>query len=169
MIELKRVCPECCADTLLVELVLQRGKPAHYNGITEAIDAVIKHKTNSFTIGLVDTDKFRREPPQMARFSEVVEDRLQDQGLVVVKMPDTNKHLIRLHPKFEHWIWKLADECAISPKDYQFDSIKALENATKTQQVFENKVFRKFVNEVIKCNPPAIQTLGIWLGKVFEY
>ncbi len=169
MIELKRIFPECCADTILVEKILQRGMPAHYKGINKVGSALDSYEGGDFIIGLVDTDKFKRPDPKIEQFTELVEDKLHDQQLLIKRLPETNKYVIRIHPEFEPWIWNLAFQCDIDPKDeqYGFETIEKLNDATKTEEAFENIKLKKFINAIVQKNPPAIQTLRLWLSKVF--
>ncbi len=123
MIEITRVFPECDADTLFVELLLQKGKPSHYHGITNTTKAILKSKRTDFIIGVVDTDKFKRDNADIKSFSEVVTNRLNDENLLVIKLPNTNKHIIRLHPAFERWIWEVAKKCGVNPGEFGFNDL----------------------------------------------
>ena len=147
MIEVKRVFPECWADTMLVELILQRGRPAHYHGINNVGIALHKYKGGDFVIGLVDTDKFKRKDPKIELFTFEVENRLHDHQLIIKQIPETNKYIIRIHPEFESWIWNLAIQCDIDPKDaeYGFDTIGKLADASKAEDAFDNKKLKKFI------------------------
>lgn len=167
MIEVKNIFPECEADTLLVTLILQRGPAGHRKGITKVQAALQENDTNNFIIGVIDTDKFKRESSYkyIQEFTEIVEDKLKDENLLVVKKPGTNKHIIRIHPVFEKWIWNLAIECGAQPSDYGFDSLKSLTDATKQQKVSEHIELKKFINKIVSLNPPPIQTLRNWLMK----
>ena len=85
MIEVKRIYPECNADTLLVELILQRGRPAHYAGISKVSAALERSRNDIYTVGLIDTDKFKRNPTYIDNFTEIVDDKLADQNILVQK------------------------------------------------------------------------------------
>ena len=175
MIELKRIFPECCADTILVEKILQRGRPAHYHGINNVGEALCNYGGGEFIIGLIDTDKFKRKDPKIGLFTALVTDELHDQKLMhdqkilIRRLPETNKYIIRIHPEFEPWIWDLAAQCSIDPGDpeYGFDTLVKLGEATKTEEAFNNPKLKKFINAVVLQNPPPIQTLRFWLSKVF--
>lgn len=168
MIELKRIFPECNADTMLAELILQRGKPAHYKGISKVCNALINFDGAKFTIGIVDTDKFKRDAGLIHKFSEEVENKMNPEGLLIKKIPSSNKYVIRLDPGFEKWIWQQAEVCSISPRDYGFNSVEDLMKAAKQNEVAEHRELKGFVNAVVQANPPAIQTMRKWLGKVLE-
>ena len=168
MIELKRIFPECNADTMLAELILQRGKPAHYKGITKVCNALINFDGGEFAIGIIDTDKFKRDDGPINKFSEEIENKINTEGLVIRKIPLSNKHVIRLHPGFEKWIWGLSEQCDITPSDYGFNTIEDLMRASKQNQAGEHKNLKKFVNDIVASNPLAIQTLRTWLQKVFD-
>jgi hypothetical protein len=168
MIEVKKIYPECNADTLLVELILQRGKPAHYAGISKVAAALEKSRDDIFVIGLVDTDKFKNNPPLIDKFTEIVDDRIENENIIVLKIPNTNKHIIRINPAFEKWAWNTAQDCGIMPATYGFDTIDKLIAIAKPYGVFEDSNFKKFVNAIIQANPPQVQTLRNWLSKVFE-
>ncbi len=168
MIEVKRVFPECNADTLLSELILKRGTPAHYKGVSKVSKALKKYENaEHFIIGVIDTDKFQREDNYILEFTETVENKLIKEGLIIKKLPKTNKHLIRIDPEFEPWMWKIAKECGINPKTYGYNSLTEFYKASKREEVVQNKNFKKMINDIIKANPPAIQTLRKWLEKVF--
>jgi hypothetical protein len=173
MIQLKRVFPECDADTLLVELILQRGTPMHSHGITKVANAIVKYDHAAhFIIGLIDTDKFKNDEniPNIKKFSEEVDNRIETEGLLIKKIPGTNKHVIRIHPDFEPWLWNIASECDLNPADaeYGFDTYETFRNASKRYGIRNDQRFKKFVNAIVMQNPPAIQTLRNWLEKVFE-
>ncbi|MBI3510875.1 MAG: hypothetical protein HY064_09425 [Bacteroidetes bacterium] len=168
MIELKRVFPECYSDTLLVELILQRGKPGHRKGISKVVKALIDYEpSHEFIIGIADTDKFKRDAhnPLLSHF-EIFEDRFETDGLRIFRKPNTQKYLIRLNPAFESWIWKQASICKIKPEEFGFHNLEDLINASKDNAVEENSKLKSFVSEVIKKNSPAIKTLREWLVKV---
>ena len=165
MIELKNIFPECNVDTFLVQLIFDWQIPGHRFGITEVAKALETHSGTDFVIGLIDTDKFKREPRFIKDFVEILHKALDDEGIIVQKIPGTNKHIIRLHPGFERWIWKAAATCGIDPRKYGFNEWKLLRAATKQQNVSENDKVAGFIKEVIEANPPAIQTLRHWLSK----
>ncbi len=169
MIEVKRIIPECNADTLLVELIMQRGKPGHRNGKTEVLKALEEFDDDTrFIIGLIDSDKFKRTYNYCDEFTITREDKVTDQGLLIKQHSNSNKYLIFVCPAFEKWILQLAEENGINPSDYGYDSFESLCNASKRNEIREDKDFKKFVNAVIQKNPPAIATLKRWFEKVFE-
>ena len=165
MIDIKRIFPECNADTLLVELVLQRGTPSHYHGINNLGKALVRYQKNDFIIGVADTDKFKRKDPNIDKFTVCVVNKLPEENLIVYQLPESNKHIIRIHPEFEPWIWDLAKKTGIDPLRFGFDTYKKFEKAAKDEDLYDNKDLKKFVNAVIQQNPPAIQTLRYWLSK----
>lgn len=163
MIDIKNILPECNADTMLVELILQRGKPPHYHGINNVGKELVTRNTGRVVIGVVDTDRFKRPDPNISRFTEVVEDKLATEGLLFLKLPATTKHLIRIDPDFEPWIWKLAQDNDLAGT-YGFNKLNDVIEAAKTLKVMENANFKKFVNSIVTANPTAIQTLRTWLS-----
>jgi len=165
MIDVKRIFPECHADTLLVELILQRGTPKHFHGINNVGIALMKYPKNDFIIGIIDTDKFKRKDPNIELFTTTISDKLHDEKLIIKQQPKTNKYIIRLAPEFEPWVWELAKKCNIAPGDFGFDTIKKLKNVAKDENAAANKNLKKFLNAIIQANPPAIQTLRYWLSK----
>jgi hypothetical protein len=173
MSELERIFPECCSDTLLVELILRRKSPMHFHGISAVTKNMVNyHNSSIFTIGVVDTDKFKRDKdnPNIQEFSETVEDRIANEGLLIIKIPSTNKHLIRIHPRFEPWFWAMASKCGVIPSvsEYGFSSFDDFFNASKRNNASEDKGFKKFINAVVINKPAPIQTLSYWLNKVYE-
>jgi hypothetical protein len=170
MIELKRIIPECNADSMLAELILQRGKPRHCKGISKVLRDLEKDYATNFVIGIIDTDKFKRENlyPYLQKF-KVIEDKMKPEGLLILNIPETNKYIVRLNPGFERWIWRLSTECNLNPADseYGFNSIEDLKSAAKQNELVENENLKKFVNKIVSLNPPPIQTLRKWLEKVF--
>jgi len=165
MIDVQRIFPECFADTLLVELILQRGAPRHYHGINNVGIALMKYPRNDFIIGIIDTDKFKRTDSNIDLFTITIADKLHDEKLIIKRQPGTNKYIIRLAPEFEPWIWELAAKCNIPPGDFGFNTLKKLSAISKDDDAAANKNFKKFINAVITANPPPIQTLRYWLNK----
>lgn len=164
MISIKRIFPECNADTLLVELVLQRKWAYHCHGINEVGIELNKHYRGKFIIGLVDNDKFIRPEPRLKLYTDIVVDKKQDEGLIIKKEPDTEKHVIVLHPAFERWLWKLAvDNNCIGLNG--INSFEDLKSETKSNKVNDNQKLIDFIKVIVNANPPAIQTLRTWLEK----
>ena len=163
MIEVKRIFPECYADTLLVKLILQRGNPAHYKGIHNVAAALQKHQNHTqFTVGLIDKDKVKNASNYIKKFIVVFE---QD-NLAILNLPGTQIYLIQLNPAFEKWLLAAAGSCGISlPNDYIFEHFK---RDAKDINVEDISRCKKFINSVVEANPPAIQTLKFWLEKVFQ-
>jgi hypothetical protein len=166
MIEVKRVLPECFSDTLLVELILKRGRPGHRKGISNVVkDLIDDNRNHEFIIGIADTDKFKRENPNLKQF-EIIDNKLVEEGLLILKKPGTEKHLIRIDPEFELWIWKIAGQCEINTAEFGFNSLNDLYQASKNKDVDQDQNMKAFINKVIQKNPPAIKTLREWLVKV---
>ncbi len=169
MIELKRVVPECNADTLLVELILRQGRAGHRHGITEVAKELQRHDDAvTYRVGLVDTDKFRREHPLVLAFSEHVCDKLADFGILICKIPDTNIHLIRLHPEFESWIWNMAIKYEIQSAEFGIYTFTDLDKACKRNLVREDVGLKAFINAIVQHDSEEIRLLRHWLRKVFE-
>ena len=168
MINLKRIIPECCADTFLVSRLFQQEMIADYNGIGDVANALKQFPTDDYIIGLIDTDKFKRDPNYIKQFSEIVEDKLVDEGLLVNKLPGTNKHIIRLHPAFEKWILSVAAKCNVDAAKFGFDTLDRLCKATKKIDVVHNDKVQIFLDEIIQKDPPGIQTLRYWLSKAID-
>jgi len=121
-------------------------------------------KNNSvFVVGLVDNDKAEKTPPFLRKF-DVIQNT---DDLIILKEKESEKHLIKLVPAFEKWIWKVASDCDIPPSQYGYNKWEDIKNITKTDAVFMNGNFKKFINAVIDKDPPPIQTLRFWLSKVF--
>ncbi len=166
MINIKRIFPECCADTFLVSLLFQQEMLPDYDGIGDVANAMNAYPGEEFIIGLIDTDKFKRPDPKYLReFTEVVDDKLDSEGVIVMKMPGTNRHIIRLHPAFEKWALATAQSCGIYPEKYRFETFKKLAKEAKKLEVAKNKDIEAFLMDIINRNPPAIQTLRFWLEK----
>lgn len=167
MIEVKRIFPECNADTLLIELILQRGKPAHYKGNSKVAKALEKiANTQGAVIGIVDSDKFKRNPPYLSKFDLTVVDKIESEGLLLKQISGKEQYLIFVCPRFENWIWKCAIECGVDPSQYNFFNILDLESSSKRNQLREDKELKRFVNAIVLKNPEPIQTFRSWLHKV---
>ena len=164
MIGLKRIFPECDADTLLVQLIHQRGLPVHCKGIHKVANSLERFTNNTqFVIGLIDNDKMKNQPTFIRKF-KVLEENAEQQ-LTILHLPETEKYIARLNPAFEKLILSAAEVCNIQRAQYGFDSFEKFRNAAKDEGVYDNKNFKKFINAVIEANPPAIQTLRYWLNK----
>ncbi len=165
MIELKKIFSECFVDTLLVRLIVGNHTSVHRAGITEVAKGLTEYEEDNFIIGVIDTDKFKRDPPSILAFSEEVANLLQSEGLIIKKVPDCPKYVIRLHPAFERWIWRTAQICKIDTTRYGYNRWQDLKKIAKTEDVYDNINLVSFIKEVIEANPPAIQTLRYWLNK----
>lgn len=168
MIDIKRIFPECNADTLLIELVMRKGRPPHYKGCTNVAKA-LNHlgNKNRFATGLIDKDKFKNTPTYFGSFV-VKEDKEKTEGLILKHLPDTQLHIILICKEFEPWLLARAAECGVDPKKYGFESIKKLEKASKPESSPDRVQFKDFLSEVIGKNPPSIQTLRKWLTLALE-
>jgi hypothetical protein len=148
MIEVKRIFAECCADTLFVELLLQRGKSTHCGGITEVAKALENFRTNEVVIGFIDTDKFKRDPPFIRKFTEDLGGNFEDENIAVKRIPNTQKYIVRLHPEFEDWIWALCEKFNIDTSKYGYQTIEHLTNDTKNGRGFyqrqTEKIYKRY-------------------------
>ena len=163
--KLKRIFPECDADTLFVKLLLQRGLPNHQKNIHKVAKALELHGDDSlFVIGLVDNDKVKNVPTYLKGFAEI-ENNKKEEGLTILNLEGTEKYIVRLHPAFEKWILFVAKSCGIRPEDYGYSDFEKLRSESKGDGVYNNIALNKFIKAVINANPPAIQTLRYWLNK----
>jgi len=166
--KIERIYPECNADTMLVQLILQRGLPIHCKNIHKVAKSLENFSNNNlFIIGVIDDDKSKNVPTYIKGFKvfENNENKIKEECLAILNLPGTNKYVIRLHPAFEKWILFVAESCGINPANYGFDNFEKIKAAAKGPDVYDNKDFKKFVNAIIQQNPPAIQTLKFWLDK----
>lgn len=167
MIDVKRIFPECNADTLLIELLLERGKPAHYKGISKVAEAIKRIQNNNLpVVGIIDNDKFNYSP-YIKEFIEK-ENKIETDGLLLKQLPGTQKFLIFISPAFERWIWKQAEESNIRPIRFGYNTITDLCGASKSNEIREDANFKKFVNKVVRSNCRSIQTLKEWLIQIID-
>ena len=160
---LTRILPECYADTLLVELILQRGTPNHQKNIHNVAKSLESYNNHTlFVIGIVDNDKAKNVPSYINKF-EVIHDKIGDEKLAILNLSGTEKYIVRLYPAFERWLWFVAESCSVNPGDYGFANFEKLRSGSKGEGVYDNIELKKLINAVILKNPPAIQTLRSWL------
>ena len=168
MIEIKRIFPECWADTLLVELLLERGKPAHYYGISKVDKALKLSGEDGLPIyGLVDSDRFKNTPTFISEFV-VLEDYSDQYGLILKQFPNSLKYIVVVCPGFERWIWERARETGVHPKEYGYSSIEDLKKSSKSTRIDHDANFKKFVNKIVRSENAAIRVLRSWLSQVFD-
>ncbi len=167
MVELKNIFPECDADTLLVELITQRGHPNHCKGISKVSTALKNNsESNGFFIGIVDSDKFKRivDDKYLQNFTEELYNfKEQDEGIVLKRIPNKHHYILFIHKEFEPWVWKQAKLAQINTEEYGFSDLKSLYRESKHYRTNESQKFKKFVNAVVKANPPGVQFLKKWL------
>lgn len=166
MISNKNVLPECHADSLLVQLITQRGFPRHLKGKDNVDIELGKLKDiDDIVIGMVDSDKFTSDIKykNIELFSEVVVDSIHLNGLLLRKIPNNNKYIIFIHPEFEPWILNQAAEAGIEINNYGYNSLGDIIRAAKDHECSENRNFKKFVNAVVLSNPNGIQLLRKWI------
>ena len=165
--KLRRIFPECDADTLLVKLLLQRGFPNHQKNIHKVAKALELHNDDTlFVIGLVDNDKAKNVPTYLNGFTEVINHK-KEEGLTILRLEGTEKYIIRLHPAFERWILFVAENCGINPAEFGYGNFEKLRSESKGDSVYDNIALNRFIKAVIHKNPPAIQTLRYWLNKAY--
>jgi len=163
--KLKRILPECDADTLFVKLLLKRGLPNHQKNIHKVAKALELHQDQTlFVIGVIDNDKAKNVPTYIKGFTELV-NKEPEEGLAILNLAGTEKYIIRLYPAFEKWILFVAESCDVDPGEFGFYNFEKLRNESKGDGVYNNIPLNKFIKAVISKNPPAIQTLRFWLNK----
>ena len=193
MIGVKRIFPECHADTLLVKLILQRGSPVHYEGIPNVAIAMKKiTSTNVIIIGVVDDDKYETLPTFIREFKPIPNESyiashgltfdgnshelvdfiqshrktIEQQNLIILQYPGTQKYLIKLKPAFEKWLLATGRVCNIHLEDTKYKGhFKKFRDDAKDSEVYFNTELKKFINSIVLANPPAIETLKFWLNK----
>ena len=171
MIELKNIFPECYADTLLVQLIKQGGRPNHQHGISEVSRALKSRSDNNQTlIGIVDLDKAKNiaENKYLMEFTEVILNGKDDQAsLILKKHPSKSHYLIFVHKEFEHWIWSQAKLGGVDTKTFGFNTLDELYQISKSYRTSTNsnagQRFKKFVNAVVIADPPGVALLKKWL------
>jgi hypothetical protein len=168
MIDIKNIFPECDSDTLLVQLITQRGFPNHCKGISKVSKALEKHKdaVDRFLIGMVDSDNFKRinDDKYLRNFSELIQDlKDNEEGVVLKKIPNKRHYLIFIHTEFEPWAWKQANLAGINALEYGFSGIEEFYKESKHNRTLGSLKFKKFVNAIVMAEPPGIKFLKEWL------
>ncbi len=167
MIDVKNIFPECDADTLLVELIINRGKPNHKKGISEVTKALdMFQNNNSRLVGLVDYDKlkYQNQNKYLVNFSEIILDQKnEDEGLIIKKIPNKQHFLIFVFKEFEPWIWKQAQLAKIDSTEFGIKNLDELYKLSKHYRNIGNANFKKFVNAVVSANPMGIELLRSYL------
>lgn len=170
MINITNVFPECYADTLLVELIMDRKYPHHCKGVPKVNHELKERKdANGVLIAVVDTDrdKYVEEYKHLVLFEEKVNKRNEDEGLALKKLPNKEHYVIFVHTKFETWIWKQADLAGINKVDFDLRSIEDLYSVSKHYNTNADsptgRNFKRFVNAVVQAAPPGVTLLKKWL------
>lgn len=171
MIELKRIIPECDADTLLVELLFMRGRAGHRKGISNTVKAVIDYPTNQTVIGICDTDKFKRDRdnPNIKLFSNSILRLPNEFGFTINNIPDTNKYLVRINPEFESWIWDIIKKNNISIESHGISTLEEFYMITKHFRTNQDPRLKRLLLSIINHTPTPkeIYQLREFLSKVF--
>lgn len=171
MIGIKNIFPECDADTLLVELITNRGRANHGKGFTKVLSALQKRsESKDVLIGVIDSDKFPNKGRTIyfEEFSGVIFSGINAAENVELRKHVTKPHyLVFIHPKFEPWIWKQAKLADVNTADFGYGSVLDLEKVSKhygTRAASQSgQQFKKFVNAIVQANPPGIILLKRWL------
>lgn len=168
MIDIKNIFPECFSDTLLVELILNRGKANHKKNISKVVNALKdKSDSNEKLVGVVDYDVFKKTfiyNKYLNVFSQIVEDKESlDASLRILKIPTKNHFVIFIKPEFEPWIWKQAELANVKNFDFNIKDLEDLYKKSKHQKNGINLDLKKFVNAVVMANPPGIKLLREYL------
>ncbi len=165
MIDIRRVYPECFADTLLIELIFNT-RAWHLKGINNVADQLERFQNISLPIvGIIDKDKFTRIPDYIKSFKEIE----HKHSLILMQLEKTKKFIVQLDPAFEKWIIEAGASCGITLVGTVYErDFKAFRHDAKDDEVHNNAKFKKFVNSIVTANPPHIQTLRSWIERVFE-
>ncbi len=167
MIDIKNVFPECDADTLLIELITQRGNANHNKGCSNVSRSLLRnsHLKGPF-FGVIDSDKFKNidKDPYLPKFSEVISDKINEtENIRLKKIPGKNHYLIFIHPEFEPWILSQAKIVGISLAEFGYSNYKEFEKESKNYGLVRSQRLKKFVNAIVKANPPGIILLKKWI------
>lgn len=167
MIDIKDIFPECDADTLLIELITQRGNANHNKGYSK-VSKGLQKKSNleGPFFGVIDSDKFENidRDPYLPIFSQIVSDRINnDEKLRLKKIPNKKHYLIFIHPEFEPWIIAQGLNVGINLEDFEYNTYKEFEKESKSYGIVRSKRFKRFVNAVVQADPPGILLLKKWL------
>ena len=165
MIDITRVYPECFADTLLAEIVLQHKPAFHYRGISEVSKAMQRYGNTSHTIvGLLDGEKFKNEDTYLKSFIEIE----RRAGVVLLQIPDYTRYLIKLLPSFEDWILTTGALCGIMPENYKYSDIQRFKRDCKREDVHKNQEIRNMLKAIVRADPEPVKALREWLHKIAE-
>ncbi len=170
MINITNIFPECDVDTLLVELITQRGRANHNKGVSNVSRALVRNKDKEGPIiGVIDSDKFKQlnKDKYLLEFSEIIKNLIGTnfkEDLQLCKHPAKNHYLIYIHPEFEPWLWKQAELSGIrQQEDSEYKDYKVFENDAKKYGLSRSVSLKRFVNKVVNANPPGILMLKKWL------
>ncbi|MBC7861649.1 MAG: hypothetical protein IAF38_01670, partial [Bacteroidia bacterium] len=129
----------------------------------------VLQNTNEIIIGIIDSDKFKMDKmyKEILSFTEIIEDLLEEEGLLILRKPNSNHYLIRLHTEFEPFIWKQAKNANIDCTEFGYSSLEDIYVASKTNECAEDRNFKKFVNKVVISRPNGIKKIAEVLKMIF--
>lgn len=151
------VLPECYADTLLAEMLLD-GEVNHQLSIGQVANVMERQFKSRKAVGIIDDDKVK---PKSFQTFQLIDNQYS------IKKLEYNKHLLLvISPAFETWIYDNCGQVNIDPVQYGFNNINQFKKAAKHQLVHRNQQVKALFNTLIQKKAPGLMQLRTWMEEV---
>ncbi len=161
-----QIVPECYADTAFIEF-LGFKNPNHKHGKGDVLGRMSGKYKNLMMIGLVDKDPHKSSPKELDKFKVI---KTIDDITLLQNHENKGHYIISIHPAFERWILKIADESGISLSDFGLPTeLKELKNKVTGNIVLDHSPdFKRFLTALREKNPLPFDTIQSWCQSVVD-
>lgn len=154
--------PECCLDTLLVEVLLNKSYAVNHGKGNSSVAAKMKKgkMIDSFAVGIIDKDKIKLK--ELDEFETI--DMLNKQNLKFFKHPTRPHYFVQICPAIEKWIISECEKAHISLANYELPGdVKGLAKLKAVAQRDDVRFKKLFKDLAANDNCDEMQELLKWL------
>jgi len=154
--------PECCLDTNLVEVLLERSNSVnHKKGNSSIVEKMNDPRlVDGFVVAVIDDDKIKVKG--LEELDKI--NRLWRNGLKLYKHPDRKHFYVQISPAIERWIMNECSKAGIVLSEYGLpDGLKALVDMKSLTQRSDERFKRLFRDMLANENCDEINELKRWL------
>jgi len=154
--------PECCLDTLLIEVLLKRSNAVNHGKGNSSVASKMKEERmlDCFAVGIIDKDKI--EVKDLAEYESI--EKLNKEQLKLFRHPVRPHYIIQICPAIEKWILNECRKAGISLTNYELpDDVKKLAKMKSQTQRSDPRFKRLFKDMAANENCDEAQELLRWL------
>lgn len=173
------ILPECYIDTCFCKLLLQIEKVNHKTSFGDVAREFRRGEENnrgyvgkfwdSPALGLIDRDNIK-DKSDFFRDGKNFNTIKKLPNLSLIQRKSKSDHYcIIVEPDMERFLLAIAKEINVTSKEFSFLSdLSSFTSVSKTQKIYYNPDFKRFVNQLIEKESETILTLKNWLQQFYD-